>query len=84
MYTDLRDHDGHLLARLDTERWLLEIQRRGEKTLFDLRTLSGEVKDWHIVHPAPRIQVEFNPAPMSAEENDGERRSNTSEQTKNP
>jgi hypothetical protein len=37
MYTDLRDHDGHLLARLDPERWLLEIQRRGEKTLFDLR-----------------------------------------------
>ena len=39
MYTDLRDHDGHLLARLDPERWLLEIQRRGQKTLFDLRTL---------------------------------------------
>lgn len=39
MYTDLRDHDGHLLARLDPERWLLEIQRRGEKTLFDLREL---------------------------------------------
>jgi hypothetical protein len=37
VYTDLRDHDGHLLARLDPERWLLEIQRRGEKTLFDLR-----------------------------------------------
>ena len=39
MYTDLRDHDGHLLARLDPERWLLEIQKRGVKTLFDLRTL---------------------------------------------
>jgi hypothetical protein len=37
MYTDLRDASGHLLARLDVERWLLEIQRRGEKTLFDLR-----------------------------------------------
>jgi hypothetical protein len=37
VYTDLRDHDGHLLARLDPERWLLEIQRRGEKTLIDLR-----------------------------------------------
>jgi len=39
MYLDLRDHAGHLLARLDTERWLLEIQKRGVKTLFDLRTL---------------------------------------------
>ena len=39
MYQDLRDHSGHLLARLDTERWLLEIQKRGVKTLFDLRTL---------------------------------------------
>ncbi len=35
-YQDLRDQEGHLLARLDPERWLLEIQRRGEKTLFDL------------------------------------------------
>jgi hypothetical protein len=39
MYTDLRDANGHLLARLDPERWLLEIQRRGEKTLIDLRQL---------------------------------------------
>jgi hypothetical protein len=38
-YTDLRDAHGHLLARLDPERWLLEIQKRGEKTLFDLRAL---------------------------------------------
>ena len=38
-YQDLRDHDGHLLARLDTKRWILEIQRRGVKTLFDLRQL---------------------------------------------
>jgi hypothetical protein len=39
MYTDLRDHDGHLLARIDPERWLLQIQRRGEQTLFDLREM---------------------------------------------
>ena len=39
MYTDLRDANGHLLARLDPERWLLEIQRRCEKTLFDLREM---------------------------------------------
>ncbi len=39
MYTDLRDANGHLLARLDPERWLLEIQRRGIKTLFDLREI---------------------------------------------
>ncbi|MDD5245618.1 MAG: hypothetical protein PHU49_16540 [Syntrophorhabdaceae bacterium] len=39
MYTDLRDQDGHLLARIDQERWLLEIQRRGQKTLFDLRDI---------------------------------------------
>lgn len=39
MYSDLRDQDGHLLARIDRERWLLEIQRRGVKTLFDLREI---------------------------------------------
>lgn len=39
MYADLRDHEGHLLARIDQERWLLEIQKRGVKTLFDLREI---------------------------------------------
>ena len=56
-YVDLRSHDGHLLARLDTERWLLEVQKRGEKTLFDLRELlapesakenDDERRDYHI------------------------------------
>jgi hypothetical protein len=36
MWIDLRDAGGRLLARYDPARRLLEIQRRGVKTLIDL------------------------------------------------
>jgi hypothetical protein len=86
-YADLRDHDGHLLARLDPERWLLEIQRRGEKTLFDLREalapnglpLSIPLPDLSTeqLRAFPRYAYDWGGqheiAPQSAKENDGER-----------
>jgi hypothetical protein len=86
-YQDLRDASGHLLARLDPERWLLEIQRRGEKTLFDLREkLAPGMLPPSI--PLPDLSTEqlkafprysydrtgqYEIAPQSAKENDGDR-----------
>ena len=35
-FVDVRDADGKLLFRIDRERALIEIARRGRKTLIDL------------------------------------------------
>jgi hypothetical protein len=42
MYKDVRDVRGKRLCRYDPERRLIEIQRRGEKTVVDLTQYDDE------------------------------------------
>lgn len=41
-YVDVPYPDGSLAFRLDTERMIVEIQRRGIKYYFDLRTIYAQ------------------------------------------
>lgn len=38
-YIDIRDNEGNLLFKLDPNRHLIEIVRRGKTTVIDLRKL---------------------------------------------
>ena len=44
-FEDVRDANGKLLFRIDRERALIEIARRGKKTLIDLQVMPDKPLD---------------------------------------
>jgi len=44
-FEDVRDADGKLPFRIDRERELIEIQRRGQKMLVDLKPVPNNILD---------------------------------------
>jgi len=47
VFEDVRDPNGKLLFRIDHDRALIEIQRRGQKTIIDLQAsqVKGKAKE---------------------------------------